>query len=47
VGEVPNSLRGSVDVLVASYKYWHKGTCFSRGSSKKYSSLEFTLVRRN
>jgi hypothetical protein len=47
VGEVPSSLRGSVDVLVASDRYFHIGMCFACGSSRKYSSLEFTLVRRN
>jgi hypothetical protein len=36
-----------VDFLVASDTYFHKGMCFACGSSRKYSSLEFTLVRRN
>jgi hypothetical protein len=33
--------------LVASDRYFHIGMCLACGSCQKYSSLEFTLVKRN
>jgi hypothetical protein len=47
VGELPSLLRGIVNVLVESNKYFHIGMFFACGISKKYSILEFTLLRRN
>jgi hypothetical protein len=33
--------------LVALDRYFNIGMCFSCGSCQKYSTLEFTLVKRN